>query len=137
MSVFPIKPIFTAAFTDYSAVDKSYVDSVVLAAGSSTFTFPKSVLNAGGALSLDGDALSPGNSYGYRSNSVGVKGWFRNSYDSLLDKFTFINPVSVASHAVSVGGLATIGSSGQLVRSNGSSWEYFSSGLHCSDRHYQ
>jgi hypothetical protein len=113
------------SFTDYTTVDKSYVDSVVLAAGGSTFSFPKSIINTGGAITLDGDVLSPGNSFAYRTNSVGVKGWYRNDYDSLLNKLSFVIPLSLASHSVSIAGLSTLGTSGQLIRSTGSAWEYF------------
>jgi hypothetical protein len=59
------------------------VDSVVLDtqiaiwnAKQGALTFPNSVINTAGAVTLSGDVTSPGNSFYYGTNGAGTKGWY-------------------------------------------------------------
>jgi hypothetical protein len=59
------------------------VDSVVLDtqiaiwnAKQGALTFPTSVINTAGAVTLSGDVTSPGNSFYYGTNGAGTKGWY-------------------------------------------------------------
>lgn len=48
-----------------------------------TYTFPDSIINTSGAVTLSGDSASPGNSFYYGTNASGTKGFFGLTYSNL------------------------------------------------------